>query len=150
MRKGTASLMDPTGRLGTMRQLWERYCSLTLQIDKLREQRNSIRKQLLQHDATFFDTKHSLVGTSFPFFVELRDRRKSRPGIAFRDALILQAKTKLKDTSLILDLYKVPIPRQWTASFPKVKTWHDAYLHQGCRPRLEKLVSDVRSRSRLP
>lgn len=149
-RRSIEGYIDPTGRFGRMRRLWERYCGLRSRIEKLQEELNAVHQELLEQDPSFFDTRHSLTGLSFPFWPEIKGPRRSSPGIAFRNAIILKAKDKkLRDICLRLDSYRMPLPRRLKADFPEIKTWLAAYEHKRCRPRLEKLISDVRAHGRL-
>jgi hypothetical protein len=151
-RKHVARYVDPTGRFGAIQELWEHYCGLSSRIERLQKELTAVRQKLLKREPSFFDTKRSLVGISFPFLPVNTGLRRSNPGIAFRNAIILRADgMKLKDICLRLDSYPgLPVPGSWSADFPEIKSWVAAYRHKLCRPRLEKLVSDVRARGRLP
>jgi hypothetical protein len=149
-RKSIEGYIDPTGRFGTMRRLWELYCGLRSRIEKLQNELDAVQQELLERDPSFFDARHSLTGLSFPFWQEIKGPRRSNPGIAFRNAIILKAKDKkLRDICLRLDSYPMPVPPKWKADFPEIKNWVAAFEHKRCRPRLEKLISDVRAHARL-
>lgn len=83
---------DPTGRFRPILKLWERYCGITLQIEKLQKELNEVQAKLLEQDQSFFDVKHTPAGISFPFLPEQRGRRKSNLGIVLRNAFILNSR----------------------------------------------------------
>lgn len=141
-----------SGGLGRIQRLWSRHCGLRLRIGKLEAELNEIQQKLVQEDPSFFNVKHTLSDShSFPFRPELKASRRSGMGVAARNAIILGAfsLTAHKICSR-LDSYGFPIPRNWQKDFPQIKTWVNAYMNARCRPRVEKLISEVKASGRLP
>lgn len=138
-----------SGKLGRVQELWERYCGLRMRIAKLIAQLNEIERKLLQEDPSFFEPRKSLVGNSFLFRPKLEETPS--PQVAFRNAIIVQASSlTAQETCRRLDSYDVSFPERWHKDFPTVKSWQDAYEHRRCRPRVEKLISEVKAHRHLP
>lgn len=150
-RRSIEGFVDPTRRFGKMRRLWEHYCGFILRIEKLQKELDAVQRQLLKLDPSFFDAKHSLTGVSFPFWAGLKGARRFNPLVAARNAIILNAKgMKLKDICIRLDSNHMLVSPRWRRDFPEIKTWLNAYNHKLCRPRVERVISGVQSKSDLP
>jgi hypothetical protein len=135
------------GKLGRIQKLWGRYCGLRLQIDKLETKIEKIRQGLLQEDASFFDSRNSLVGPlSFPFRPRLEEMRKHGFGIAARIAVIRRASPRpAHQICQTLRSYGFPVPRGWKKRFPGVENWVQAYENTRCRPLVQKLISEAKA-----
>jgi hypothetical protein len=140
-----------SGKLGRIQRLWNRCCGLRLRIDRLEAELHEIQQKLVQEDPSFFKVKHNLNGFhSFPFQPELKAPRRSGTRVAARNAIILRASSLTAyQICSRLDSYSCRFPRNWIKDFPEIKNWVDAYRHEQCRPRVEKLISQVKAQGRL-
>jgi hypothetical protein len=136
------------GKAGTLQRLWGRYCGLRLRISKLQDQLAEVEQKLIQEDPSFLQTRRTLVGAaSFPVRPELEERPS--PEVAYRNAIILKySSLTAKVICKKLDSYGVEIPETWRKDF-QVSDWQKAYANRRCRPRVEKLISEVKALGRL-
>lgn len=139
------------GKFGRIQKLWERYCRLRFRMGKLKAEIGDVEQALLLEEPSIFDTSHSLVGARpFTFRAHLRNTR-TNPELAMRNAVILQNPSlTAKEICKRLDLHCVSVPDNLLEDFPSIKNWVDAYENRGCRPRIERLISGVKTHEFLP